>query len=96
MLVPTKSVTSLGSAIFAFLAAGTFKTIEEAQDEICPPHRIFEPDHSEQSAYDHLYPLFSGMYFSLGDNQTETGDVLPALIRISEQPRKRQLTAGTR
>src|SRR5437764_3973868 len=30
VLVPTKSVTSLGSAIFAFLAAGTFKTIEEA------------------------------------------------------------------
>ena len=30
--VPTKSVTSLGSAIFAFLAAGIFKTVEEAQD----------------------------------------------------------------
>ena len=31
VLVPSKSVTSLGSAIFAFLAAGTFKSIEEAQ-----------------------------------------------------------------
>ena len=40
VLVPSKSVVSLGSAIFAFLAAGTFKTIEEAQDKICPvaPH----------------------------------------------------------
>src|SRR6266513_650309 len=42
VLVPTKSVTSLGSAIFAFLAAGTFKTIEEAQDKICPPFRVYE------------------------------------------------------
>ena len=41
VLVPSKSVTSLGSAIFAFIAAGTFKTIEEAQDKICPQHSVF-------------------------------------------------------
>ena len=95
VLVPTKSLPSLGSAIFAFLAAGTFKTIEEAQDKICPPHRIFEPDRSEQHVYDHLYPLFSGIYFSLGNKQTEMGDILPALIRISELRRKPDSTAGT-
>src|SRR5665213_2437997 len=32
VLVPKGDVTSLGSAIFAFLAAGTFRTIAEAQD----------------------------------------------------------------
>ena len=37
VLVPSKSVTSLGSAIFAFLAAGTFKTIEEAQKKFARP-----------------------------------------------------------
>src|SRR5205085_10353439 len=31
VLVPQSDVTSLGSAIFAFLAAGAFNTIEEAQ-----------------------------------------------------------------
>ena len=36
ILVPDGDVTSLGSAIFAFLAAGTFRTIEEAQDALCP------------------------------------------------------------
>ena len=36
VLVPEGEVTSLGSAIFAFLAAGTFKTVEEAQDALCP------------------------------------------------------------
>jgi L-ribulokinase len=44
VLVPAKNVVSLGSAIFAFMAAGTFKTIEEAQDRICPTHRAFLPD----------------------------------------------------
>jgi L-ribulokinase len=84
VLVPTKSVTSLGSAIFAFLAAGTFKTIEEAQDKICPPYRVFEPDRAEQRVYDELYRLFSRMYFAFGKNAGDMGDVLPALIHISE------------
>ena len=36
VLVPADDVTSLGSAIFAFLAAGTFNTIAEAQNALCP------------------------------------------------------------
>jgi L-ribulokinase len=83
VLVATKSVTSVGSAIFAFLAAGTFKSIEEAQDKICPPHRVFEPDPAERRVYDDLYRLFSRLYFSFGETQAELGDILPALIRIS-------------
>jgi L-ribulokinase len=88
VLVPTKSVTSLGSAIFAFLAAGTFKTIEEAQDKICPPHRVYEPDLAEHRVYDDLYRLFSRMYFAFGKNAGDMGDVLPALIHISETRHK--------
>jgi L-ribulokinase len=90
VLVPTKSVTSLGSAIFAFLAAGTFKTIEEAQDKICPPHRVFEPDPSERISYDDLYRLFSRIYFAFGEQRAEMGDVLATLIRISATRRSRQ------
>ena len=44
VLVPEDEVTSLGSAIFAFLAAGTFQTIEEAQQALCPSYRTVEPD----------------------------------------------------
>jgi L-ribulokinase len=87
--VPSKSVTSLGSAIFAFLAAGTFKTIEEAQDKICPPHRVFEPEKSEQRAYEELYPLYSKLYFAFGDPQKNGfAEVLPTLIRVSESVHK--------
>ena len=85
VLVPTQSVTSLGSAIFAFLAAGTFASLEEAQDKICPRHRVYEPDPSEQRVYNELYRLFSRLYFSLGDPGMEMGDILPSLIRCGER-----------
>src|SRR5260370_29753775 len=84
VLFHTKSVTSLDSAIFAFLAADTFKTIEEAQDKIGQPHRVYEPDRSEQRVYDELYRLFSRLYFTFGQKEADMGDVLPALIRVSE------------
>jgi L-ribulokinase len=87
VLVPTRSVTSMGSAIFAFLAAGAFKTIEEAQDRICPPHRVYQPEPASQRVYDELYRLFSRLYFAFGDPRAEMGDVLPALIRCAESAR---------
>ena len=85
VLVPSSSVTSLGSAIFAFLAAGTFSTVEEAQDKICPPHKIFQPDPAAQSVYDRLYPLYRELYFAMGQpSQSPLGKILPGLIHISE------------
>src|SRR3989449_4470389 len=83
VLVPSKSVVSLGSAIFAFLAAGTFKTIDEAQDKICPPNREFQPDKTEGRVYDDLYELYSKLYFAFGQPREQLGDVLPQLIDIS-------------
>jgi L-ribulokinase len=85
VLVPSSSVTSLGSAIFAFLAAGTFSTVEEAQDKICPSHKIYQPAPSAQSVYDRLYPLYRELYFALGQpNNSALGKILPELIHISE------------
>jgi len=85
VLVPSSSVTSLGSAIFAFLAAGTFATVEEAQDKICPSYRHFSPDPSAQAIYAQLYPLYRDLYFALGQPKPSAlGRVLPELIRISE------------
>ena len=89
VLVPSKKIVSLGSAIFAFLAAGTFKTIEEAQDKICPPYNVFEPKKSEQLVYDDLYPLFSKLYFAFGEPKTNAfAEVLPTLIRVAESARR--------
>jgi L-ribulokinase len=85
VLVPNKSVVSLGSAIFAFLAAGTFKTIEEAQDKICPSHRTFAPEGSAQRTYEELYFLYNKLYFALGlPGGDGMGDVLPTLISVAK------------
>jgi L-ribulokinase len=85
VLVPAKSVVSLGSAIFAFLAAGTFKTVEEAQDKICPGHTVFTPQPAAQKTYDALYALYKKFYFAFGQpGNTEFGDVLPKLIQLAE------------
>jgi L-ribulokinase len=85
VLVPNKSVVSLGSAIFAFLAAGTFKSIEEAQDRICPSYQDFMPNKSAQANYEKLYPLYSKLYFTLGQKSTNgLGDILPTLIAVAE------------
>jgi L-ribulokinase len=85
VLVPAGNVVSLGSAIFAFLAAGVFKTVEEAQDKICPPYKIFQPEISAQAVYDKLYDFYSKIYFAFGRPQNaEFGNVLPGLIRLSE------------
>ncbi|HKW61829.1 MAG TPA: ribulokinase [Candidatus Acidoferrum sp.] len=85
VLVPTGSVVSLGSAIFAFLAAGVFQTVEQAQDKICPQYRTFQPDPACTRTYDRLYSLFSKVYFAFGQPESrEFGGVLPELIRLAE------------
>src|ERR1700692_1861991 len=66
VLVPSGKVTGIGSAIFAFLAAGIFKTIEEAQQKICPAHTVFEPQAETQDVYRELYELYRKLYFAFG------------------------------
>lgn len=86
VLVPSKSVVSLGSAIFAFLAAGTFLTIEEAQDKTCPSYSIFSPDAASQKIYEPLCALYKKLYFVFGQPSDPVfGNVLPDLIRLSYQ-----------
>ncbi|MGC2656848.1 MAG: ribulokinase, partial [Bryobacteraceae bacterium] len=63
ILVPEGDVTSLGSAIFAFLAAGAFPSIEAAQRALCPPHRTFLPQPEAVAVYEELYPLYRKLYF---------------------------------
>jgi L-ribulokinase len=88
VLVPSKSVVSLGSAIFAFLAAGTFKTVEEAQKKICPPFKMYEPEPPARATYDELYPLYKKLYFAFGQpGKDSLGDIFPALISATGQAR---------
>jgi L-ribulokinase len=88
VLVPEGDVTSLGSVIFAFLAAGDFRTVEEAQDALCPPYTVFKPDSAEAARYDRLYSLYRDLYFGLGSPDAEPvalGRVLPELRAIRQE-----------
>ena len=87
VLVPSSKVTGLGSAIFAFLAAGIFSSIEEAQQRVCPAHTIYEPQPDSEDVYQELYGLYRKLYFAFGDPGAtgEFGEILPGLVRIARR-----------
>jgi L-ribulokinase len=91
VLVPAGIPTSLGSGIMALLAAGAYKTIEEAQAAVCLPLRTVEPDAKASAVYEQLYPLYRDVYFALGTRDATPvalGKVLPELRRIAADVRR--------
>lgn len=90
VLVPETPVTSLGSAIFAFLACGEFETVEAAQAALCPSYRIIPPDPRAAAVYERLYRHYRDLYFGMGDPASPpmaVGHVLPALRAIAAEVR---------
>ena len=82
ILVPAGDTTSLGSAIFAFLAAGTFRTVEEAQQALCPDYVTIDPDPQSARLCADLFGRFRGLYFALGRQDSAPvalGGLLPSL-----------------
>lgn len=90
VLVPNGTPVSLGSGIFALLAAGVFKTVEEGQEAVCLPYRTYTPRPAVVGVYNQLYELYRKAYFALGRPQGEAvalGMLLPELRRIAEGAR---------
>lgn len=90
VLIPKGDVTSLGSAIFAAMAAGAFRSIEDAQRALCPEHRVVEPDAAAARTYDELYPLYREIYFNFGtpgSKPASFGGVLPSLRHVAAAAR---------
>jgi len=90
VLVPAGIPTSLGSGIFALLAAGAYKTIEEAQAAVCLPLRTVQPDAQQAAVYERLYRHYRDVYFALGTRAAAPvalGRVLPELRKIAAEVR---------
>lgn len=88
VVVPRGEATGLGSAIFAFLAAGAFGSVEEVQDALCLSYRTVEPDPVATQTYDRLYSLYRKLYFGFGRPQAAAvavGDVLTTLRRVAAE-----------
>jgi len=85
VLVPSSKVTGIGSAIFAFLAAGVFKTVAEAQERICPSHTVYETHSGAHAIYNQLFDMYKRLYFDFGRPASNStfGDVLPQLKQLS-------------
>jgi L-ribulokinase len=91
IVVPAGVPTSLGSGIFALIAAGAYKTIEEAQAAVCLPLRTVEPDQKSAAVYEQLYRHYRDAYFALGTRDAAPvalGKVLPELRKIAAEARK--------
>ena len=91
VLVPAGTPTSLGSGIFAYLAAGTFASIEEAQTKVCLPYKTVLPRPEAAAIYDELYALYRKTYFALGTKNAPAvplGEILPRLIELAKKSRE--------
>lgn len=90
VLVPESPITSLGSAIFAFLACGAFPSVQAAQAALCPAYREVAPTPRDVATYDRLYALYRALYFAFGDPEApavSVGRVLPEIRRIASEVR---------
>jgi L-ribulokinase len=88
VLVPAGVPTSLGSGIFAMLAAGAYATIEEAQAALCLEFTVYTPEPASAVIYERLFPLYQKAYFALGTRSAPPaalGDILPELRKISSE-----------
>ena len=66
VLVPKSEITSLGSAIFAFLAAGVYPSVEGAQAALTPDYDVVHPEPSNAAVYNRMYPIYRDLYFEWG------------------------------
>ena len=88
VLVPAGVPTSMGSGIFAMVAAGAFPTVEDAQEAMCLKFTTVSPDPVAKDLYERLFALYRKLYFALGTRSAQAvslGDVLPELRRIASQ-----------
>ena len=88
VLVPDGTPTSLGSCIFALLAAGAIPSVEQGQAALCLPHCTYLPQPEAVAIYERLFAHYRGLYFALGAAQAPPvglGEVLPALKRIASE-----------
>jgi len=84
VLVPDSPPTSIGSGIFAQLAAGIFPSIEAAQKRMCPGYKIYTPTPASAAIYEKLYTMYRNVYFAFGDESSSPDGLALILRRLRE------------
>ena len=85
-LTGTSQTCAVGAAILASVAAGVYRTTEEAQAAMVPePERVVSPDPHAVGVYAELYELYRKLHDAFGrPGPSELHDVMKALHRIRE------------
>ena len=94
VLVPESTPTSIGSGIFAQLAAGIFGTVEEAQKKMCPGYTVYTPEAEAVKTYEQLYGLYKDVYFAFGDENTPPVKLAGVLEKLRQVAAKARQGAG--
>ena len=84
VLVPEGDLTGLGAAIFAFVAAGTFPSVEAAQLKLCPAFQTFEPQAASLPVYEELFDCFRRLYLALGSKDPFSIDLTGILGKLRQ------------
>jgi len=84
VMIPGGVPTSLGSGIFAMLACGAFGTIEEAQQKLCLPQKMFQPDPVAVPIYERLYQQYRKLYFAFGARTAQPVNVHETFTELRE------------
>ncbi|HEY6852360.1 MAG TPA: ribulokinase [Terracidiphilus sp.] len=82
VLVPVGDVTGLCAAAFAFLTAGIFTALQDAQQALCPPYKVYEPQAESQPVYEELFGCFKRVYLGLGKKEPYTCDLTTVLLTL--------------
>ena len=91
VLVPDGTPTSLGSCIFALLAAGSIEDFASKRANLCSAcyaSNISCRRQESAAVYKRLYALYRSVYFALGTPDaapTALGAILPDLKRIAAE-----------
>lgn len=76
---------ALGAAIFGAVIAGTFDSIESAQNKLCTfKDKIYEPNSANVAVYSKLYELYSELHdsFGIAGKEFDHSNVMKELLKI--------------
>ena len=85
VIAKSDQTCALGAALLAAVAAGTFSTIEEAQQRLCGiREQVYEPDKEHHLTYQKIYALYKQMHDAFGTSEWSgnLAHVMKALIEI--------------
>ncbi len=84
VVVPDGIPTSMGSGIFAMMAAGIFSSIEAAQQKLCLPYKTYLPEPAAVASYELLYPHYRNLYFAFGAEKALPVNLRNTFVQLRE------------